>query len=338
VRGMAEAPEELTRCPVARGNMSKWIAGFGHGDVATELLRDFRVDSSVLCRSLMAPPWGFGVEGRDVGSFHMVLEGQGWLEVEGRMDPIRLERGDLVILPKGDGHRVTHDAGASAPLLTAILSQHDVIDGELRFGGDVGPVTEIVCGIFGSERFGTAPWVRLLPDVIHSTRWSSSDGWRGGVAAALRSEARDPTPGGAIVVNRLLESMLVDVIRVEIAKIDRDGASRGSALADHRIGRVLAEVHAAPDAPWSVGRLAERASMSRSAFSERFRAVVGQPPMRYLMELRLTRAARSLRTSDATLAEVARSAGYGSEASFSRAFKNRFHQSPGGFRRTSSAE
>jgi hypothetical protein len=84
--------------------MRKTVARFADGDVANELLRGFRIDSSVLCRSVMAAPWGFGVVDRDAGSYHMVLEGQGWLEVEGVTEPVHVRAGDLVVLPTGSAH------------------------------------------------------------------------------------------------------------------------------------------------------------------------------------------------------------------------------------------
>jgi transcriptional regulator GlxA family with amidase domain len=98
------------------------------------------------------------------------------------------------------------------------------------------------------------------------------------------------------------------------------------------MGRVLAALHDNPQAPWTVGSLADLASMSRSAFAERFRSVVGAPPMRFLTELRLARAARLIRSQDTTLAEVARQVGYGSEESLSRAFKLHYGQAPTVFR------
>jgi hypothetical protein len=61
----------------------KTVAGYAGEDTAERLVRDLRIGSSVLCRSVMAAPWGFGIAGRDVGSFHMLLEGHGWLEAEG---------------------------------------------------------------------------------------------------------------------------------------------------------------------------------------------------------------------------------------------------------------
>jgi AraC-like DNA-binding protein len=73
--------------------------------------------------------------------------------------------------------------------------------------------------------------------------------------------------------------------------------------------------------------------MSRSAFAARFRTLTGDSPIRYVTRCRLVRAGRRLRTSDATLTEIAARAGYESEFSFSRAFKRAFGVAPGVYRR-----
>jgi AraC-like DNA-binding protein len=223
--------------------------------------------------------------------------------------------------------------GSTAPPLISILATHEVTDGELHFGGDDdGPVTEVVCGVFSLETDLRAPWIGMLPPVVVSEAAPGDEGWRPAVIRALREEARRPTDGGSIVVNRLLESLIADALRAELAKSlgDVDAPERG--IADARIGRALARLHEHPGQPWTVNSLAEVAVMSRSAFSERFRARVGRAPIRYLTELRLTRAARLLRSTDATVADVARSVGYGSEETLSRAFKARFGESPSAFR------
>ena len=72
--------------------------------------------------------------------------------------------------------------------------------------------------------------------------------------------------------------------------------------------------------------------MSRSAFAARFRAVTGDSPIRYVKRCRLARAARDLRATQASVAQVALSAGYESEYSFSRAFKRGFGVPPGSYR------
>lgn len=313
--------------------MRKTVARFADGDIANELLRDFRVESSVLCRSVMAAPWGFGVAGREAGSFHMVLEGQGWLEVAGTTTPIRVRAGDVLVLPSGHAHWVKDAPATTAPSLTSILAQYDVVDGELRFGGDDGPLTEIVCGVFTLEGARPAPWIERLPAVVVAQAEPGSSDWRTAAAAALRAEAGRPTRGGAAVVNRLLESLLADALRTQLAASTTDATPPAEAMRDQRIGRVLARMHERPEEPWTVGTLAQLAAMSRSAFSERFRALVGETPIRYLSGLRLARAMRLLRSTDTTVAEIARRTGYNSEEALSRAFKVRFGDSPRGFRR-----
>ena len=310
------------------GTMKKTVAEFSDTDVANQLLRDFRIESSVLCRSVMGAPWGFGVAARAVGSFHLVLSGQGWLEVEGVADPVHVKSGDLAVLPRGSAHWVKDAPSSFAPSLISILDRNQVIDGELHFGADDGPLTEIVCGVFALEDRNTTPWVERLPSVVVSSAESRDSNWRDPVAATLRDEARAPTRGGATVVNRLLESIVVDALRVELAAPAADTQPPGVALADQRIGRVLARLHDRPDDHWTVERLATVAAMSRSAFADRFVGLVGEPPLRYLTRLRLQRAARLFRTTDSSVAEIARRVGYGSEEALSRAFKNRFGVSP----------
>ena len=61
--------------------------------------------------------------------------------------------------------------------------------------------------------------------------------------------------------------------------------------------------------------------MSRSVFAERFTALVGVSPARYLARWRMHLASRWLRKDRLTVAEVAARLAYESEAAFSRAFK-----------------
>jgi AraC-like DNA-binding protein len=73
--------------------------------------------------------------------------------------------------------------------------------------------------------------------------------------------------------------------------------------------------------------------MSRSMFAQRFKALVGEPPLVYLTNWRLSMAAQWLRTESGFLLEIALRAGYRSEAAFSKAFKRRFKVSPMAYRR-----
>jgi AraC family transcriptional activator of mtrCDE len=317
--------------PVVEQAVRKTVARFAGGDLASEFGYTLRIESSVLCRSVMTPPWGFGVAARDMGSFHLLIDGEGWLEVDGRDGAIRLAAGDLVMLPEGQAHWVKDAPGSAAPALSSIIDAHEIVDGELHFGGDAGPATEIVCGVY--RETGPRPFVsgEADPTVIHAPALTGAAWWPT-VFAAVRDEVRRPTEGGSAIVNRLLESLLVDAVRGARNALE-DGIAPGSSFDDRRIGGVLLAIREHPDRGWTVGTLADVAAMSRSAFAERFRRLVGLSPMRYLTQVRLGRAAELLRTTDATVADVARRVGYASEEAFSRAFRARFGASPGTFRR-----
>ena len=95
--------------------------------------------------------------------------------------------------------------------------------------------------------------------------------------------------------------------------------------------------HAVPAARWSVDVLAQRVGVSRTVLAERFRRLLGQPPMHYLAQWRLHLAAQRLDGSALPVKVVADEAGYESEAAFSRAFKRRFGMPPRDWRQRQEA-
>lgn len=148
----------------------------------------------------------------------------------------------------------------------------------------------------------------------------------------------DLRPGGEAVITRLADVLVIQALRQWLA---HDPAARTGwlgALADDRIGRVLAQVHRDPSRDWTVTSLAAAASMSRSAFAARFTDLVGETAMAYVTRWRMHVAADALTSGDATVAELAGRLGYRSEAAFSRAFSRTVGESPGALRRRSDRE
>src|SRR5262249_31243767 len=107
-----------------------------------------------------------------------------------------------------------------------------------------------------------------------------------------------------------------------------------AARRDQQIGRALALLHDKPHQPWTVTGLADRVALSRSAFAARFTKLVGEPPLRYLMRLRLNAATARLRSGNDKLSVIAAAAGYDSAPAFAKAFKRRLGGAPGGYRRS----
>ncbi len=88
----------------------------------------------------------------------------------------------------------------------------------------------------------------------------------------------------------------------------------------------------------TVGRIAQAACYSPYHFARSFRLLTGWSVMAYVQARRLTLAAERLRADDrngerVALIELAFDSGFESQAAFTRAFKRKFKQTPGAFRR-----
>jgi transcriptional regulator GlxA family with amidase domain len=148
----------------------------------------------------------------------------------------------------------------------------------------------------------------------------------------LIAESAARSPGGTVVVSRLVDVLFVQALRTFILGSNcKESGLR--ALGDPPVGRALQLVHDRPTEAWTVDGLARAVGLSRSAFAERFTALVGQPPLEYVARWRMTKAAELLRESDLPLGTVATRAGYHSEAAFSRAFKRHEGMAPATYRR-----
>jgi AraC-like DNA-binding protein len=148
----------------------------------------------------------------------------------------------------------------------------------------------------------------------------------------LRDELRRPGPGAAPIAARIAELLLLQAVRGAVARPAARGSWRAG-LADERIARALDAVYARPEYPWTLRTLARVAGMGRTAFTARFRELVGQSPFAHLTGWRMELAAAMLREEPArTLAEVAAAVGYSDEFAFGAAFRREVGISPGAYR------
>ena len=136
--------------------------------------------------------------------------------------------------------------------------------------------------------------------------------------AALFAEAADHEPGRQIMLDRLCDILLIQIVRhaLSIGLIER-GVLAG--LSHPRLGVVLTTLLDKPAEPWNVVRMAQLAHWSRNAFSAEFDRVVGTSPAAFLTQVRIASAQKLLRKG-VPIARVAGEVGYGSQPAFSRAF------------------
>ncbi|NUR31457.1 MAG: helix-turn-helix transcriptional regulator, partial [Catenulispora sp.] len=138
----------------------------------------------------------------------------------------------------------------------------------------------------------------------------------------LSAETALDRPGQDAVLHRMLDLILVVALREGCANSGLERPTWYRALSDSAIGAALERIHADPAHRWTVAELAAAAGMSRAAFAARFAELVGQPPLTYLTDWRMTLAADLLRDgSGTTVAAAARAVGYQDAFAFSVAFK-----------------
>jgi AraC family transcriptional regulator len=79
--------------------------------------------------------------------------------------------------------------------------------------------------------------------------------------------------------------------------------------------------------------IAAQASLSPYYFTRQFTAMIGMPPYRYLITLRIQRAAQLLRESDLTVTQILHRVGFHSPSHFTTTFRRHMGLSPTAYRR-----
>ena len=164
---------------------------------------------------------------------------------------------------------------------------------------------------------------------------SPSASWMVKTLQHAAEESRAPRAGSDTVLAKLSELLFVEAVRACIATLPPDRTGWLAGLRDPHVGRALALLHGRVAHAWSVEELAREVGLSRSVLGERFAALLGEPPMRYLGRWRMQLASLRLRESDDSIARIAADVGYDSEAAFHRAFKRELGVPPAAWRRHS---
>ena len=311
-------------------------------DPITDIFRTLHVTASGLHRLEATAPWGVRQENQakekatlsdqtklptDLAHFAMLSRGNCWLSVEGVPEPIPLTGGDCFLLAKGTSI-VLRDSPRTRPRWT-FGEIGAKANGNVALYGGGGAPTTIVCGSLSFDHASLKPITELLPSFILMKADQARTLALNNTVQALASEMAEQAPGSEVVANRLAEVLFIQVLRAHIAS--RPDRNKGwlRAVFDPQVGAALNAIHDSVDTPWTVESLAEVAGMSRSAFAVRFKELLGQTPLEYVTEWRMQKAMQFLQQRDKKLTDVARSVGYESDASFSKAFKRVVGANPG---------
>src|SRR5579863_2400322 len=314
--------------PPAPGDAELGLGAYGQPhDLLSELLRSVRLSGERIVA--YAPLRTFSISFADIGTLHIIEDGELVLRIDGDPHSERVSRGDVILLPRGDPHHIS-DAGKRAhATVRAGAPEHDTPAPE---------PSRWLCGTFTIGDPQASHLLASLPPVIilRGARGPALEGLE--VARRmLVFEMQSPSQGSAVMVARILDLLFIQILRAWAAGPEAEPNWLAGAL-DPQIGLALSAIHRNPGHNWTVEELARACNLSRSAFAARFVARVGKPPATYLVHVRLDAATGLLRDTAVPVTLIAKNVGYASEAAFSRAFKNRYGTPPAHWRRDTRAK
>jgi AraC family transcriptional activator of mtrCDE len=268
------------------------------------------------------PPVGTGW-----AAFHIVIKGDCSIERPGS-PPVRLEAGDVLLLPHGDGH-VVYGGDSHHKFSDISTSYRNHI--RVKESKGAGMETELICGRLHLESASENLLLRTLPDVI-VLRLSGVRRY-GELIAMIRDELEAGHPGAASVASDLSSALFVMLLRQHL-EVEPPTHGLLALLAARETARAAAALVDDSAKPWTLDELASLAAASRATLVGAFRRISGMPPRTFLTELRLALArTRIIHTSD-PLGYIAADVGYQSEAALSRTIYRRFASRPGVMRRS----
>ena len=285
----------------------------------------------------MDPPWSLRIQDEAPLTVVAVVRGDAWV-IPDAGEAVRLERGDVAILRGPDPYTVADDPATQPQAIIHPGQRCTTPDGEelkqmaelgvRTWGNSPDGTTVLLTGTYQLDGEVSGRLLRALPTllVLPAGAWDSP------LVPLLAEEIVKDEPGQEAVLDRLLDLLLIAVLRAWFARPEAEPPGWYRAHADPVVGPALRLLHNNPERQWTVASLAREVGVSRAALARRFNELVGEPPMAFLTEWRIALAADLLLEPGATIGSVAAEVGYGSPFALSTAFKRLRGVSPKQYR------
>jgi AraC-like DNA-binding protein len=295
-------------------------------DPIAGLLDGPRARRAFLLRCTMDPPWALHIRDEAPLSLVAVLRGHACFVVDDG-EPCHLGRGDVAIL-LGPDHYLFADEPSTPPQAIIHPDQRCTTpDGQeipqmrsfgvRRWGNAADGATEVLTGTYNAEGEVSRRLLDALPPRLVLRR----DEWQTPVLGLLAAEMLRDDVGQDAVLDRLLDLLLIDAVRAYFSRAELAAPGWYRAQRDPVVAQAVRLLQESPAEAWTVGTLARETRASRAPLARRFADVVGQPPMEFLTQWRVTLAADLILDPAETVASVARAVGYSSPYALSAAFK-----------------
>jgi AraC-like DNA-binding protein len=295
-------------------------------DAIAGLLDGPRAREAFLLRSSMDPPWALRIQDEAPLTVAAMVRGEAWV-IEDDGEAVPMHAGDVAIF-RGPDHYTVADDPATPPQAVihpgqrcTTLDGEELVDqwslGVRTWGNSPDGADVVLTGTYQFEGEVSQRLLRTLPALVVLR----ADEWDCPVIPLLADEIVKDAPGQEAVLDRLLDLLLIAVLRAWFARPDADAPGWYRASGDPVVGHALRLIHHNPAHPWTVAELAHETGVSRAALARRFHELVGEPPMAFLTNWRIALAADLLLEPGATIGSVAHQVGYGSPFALSTAFK-----------------
>lgn len=306
-------------------------------DVLSDVLSVTRLGSTVVALAELVPPWGLDIDPVAEAHVHVVQRGECWLRTAADRRPLRLGAGDVVMIRSGVGHSLCDSPKTKPAPYRGVL---DAMPGRLASlpASRARETTVVLCAKYLFHEVGPHPLTSLLPPLIHLPAQRTKQHIPLQLLLQLlHHEATEVQGGTELVVPRLVDSLLVYVVRTWLEEQPVRAGGWFGALRDPAIAKALSLVHEQPHTLLSVEHLARQVGLSRPTFAKRFAELVGETPAAYLTRWRMCLAAKLLVETPLSLEEIAPRVGYETAAAFSKAFQRSHGSAPGRYRTTTRA-
>lgn len=269
-----------------------------------------------------------GPEKKGWAAFHIVTRGACQVERTG-LPPVRLEAGDILLLPHGDAH-IVYGGGGRQEFRDISVTYRDYV--RIKQTDGVPIETELICGRLHLEMTAESLLLATLPRLI-MLRLAAQPGLEHciGLVAAIRQELEFDRAGAAVITCDLASALFIILLRQHLElEPPLDGML---ALLGHReTAKAATAMLRDPARDWGLDELAGLAAVSRATLVRAFKRTCGMPPLGFLTEIRLGLARDRLTHTADALGLIAVDVGYQSESALSRAMFRRFAIRPGALR------
>src|SRR4051812_25882391 len=187
-------------------------------DALASLLEGPRAREAFLLRSVMDPPWSLRIEDEAPLTLVAVVQGEAWI-VPDDGEPVALSAGGVALV-RGPGHYAVADDPGREPQVVihpgqvcTTLTGEPLVEamalGVRTWGNSPTGSTVLLTGTYQHRSELSARLLDGLPPVVTL----AADAWESPLVALLAEEISRDDPGQEAVLDRLLDLLLIAVLR-----------------------------------------------------------------------------------------------------------------------------